>query len=110
MKLTVDITREINGKVECLRRGIGIMTKSNFLSQKKEDRDAFEEEFKSTMHPYAMKFLPGSLDFVIRGFGRKKGRKCMEYFDNGCRATFRYCLKDGMCDDEFILNALVVKE
>ena len=110
MKLTVDITKEVGDRIEYLKRGIDITTKCNFFSSKKEDRDAFEREFKSIMHPYVMKFLSGDLDFALRGFGCKKGRKCMEYFDTGCRAIFRYCLKDGVCDEEFILNAFVIKE
>ena len=50
MKLTVDITKEVGDRIEYLKRGIDITTKCNFFSSKKEDRDAFEREFKSIMY------------------------------------------------------------
>ena len=109
MKLKVEITREHDGAVEHLGETIVIETKASFLSQKKEDKYAFEVEFKALMQNHVGRFLSGGV-CVHRGFGCKPGIPSMAYFDNGCRVIFRYCLKDGICEEEFVVNATVISE
>ena len=110
MELEVEITREYDGKVEHLGEKERIETKSSFLSQKQEDTDAFEREFKTKMHAHVVHFLQGGTDGILRGFGCTPGIKSTTYYDDGCKAIFRYCLKDGVCEEEFVLNVSIVKE
>ena len=108
MKLQVEITRNCAGEVEHLGEKKIIETKFSFLSQKKEERDAFEREFKATMHYHVMHFLSGGTEGILRGFGSKE--KSMTYSDNGCRAIFRYCLRKGEHEEEFIVNATIIND
>ena len=109
MKLEIEITKEYDGVFVLLKKD-RIETKSSFLSKKQEDIDAFEREFKTTMHDYVVHFLQGGTECVHRGYGCRPGTKSITYLDSGCRAIFRYCLKDGVCEEEFVVNASIVNE